>query len=46
MSKRERRLFICDGKRPDNEVMQEAVDWVDADPSNRRATIRPSGRTQ
>ena len=35
----EHRIFVCDGTRPDNEVFQEALDWVAEDEENRTATI-------
>jgi hypothetical protein len=34
-------IFICDGKE-DNIEFQKTVDWVDEDPKNRSAEIRPS----
>ena len=46
MKEHEHRVFVCDGKRPDNEVCQEAIDWVSEDQENRSATVRKSGVTQ
>ena len=40
MKEHERRVFVCDGKRPDNEVSQEAMDWFIEDPENRKATVQ------
>ena len=37
------RVFLCDGTRPDNEVVQEALDWVAEDKTNRSATIQGKG---
>jgi len=37
------RIFICDGTKPDNEVIQEAIDWVAEDKENRTATIEGKG---
>ena len=39
----EHRIFVCDGTRPDNEVIQEAIDWVAEDQENRTATIEGRG---
>ena len=40
-----KKTFVCDGKRPDNGVFQEAVDWADKGTEDKpRLAIVKKGR--